>query len=70
MSVLVLRDGLIDTIKNLHGITSDEAFARAIGVGARTVTRVRADPTSVQVPFIAGICTTFGYSPSDVVVAQ
>lgn len=70
MATLKLRPGILDTVRNLHGIKSDEALARAIGVSHRTLVRVRSDATSVQAPLIAGLCTTFGYAPSDIVTAE
>lgn len=70
MSTLKLRPGILDTIRNLHGITSDEALARAAGVSHRTIVRVRTDGTQVQASLIAGLCTAFGYTPSDIVVAE
>ncbi|MDU4831138.1 MAG: helix-turn-helix domain-containing protein [Actinomyces sp.] len=66
-ATLRLRPGLIENLKSLHKIRSDEALARAIGVGFRTLTRVKSDPTAVQVEMIAGICDTFNYAISDVV---
>lgn len=67
MSHLELRPGFIDTVKRLHGITSDEALAAAIGVGFRTLVRIKAHPEAIQSQAIAGFCSAFGYSPSDVV---
>lgn len=69
MSTLVLRNGLLDKLKRLHGFESDRALANAIGISFRTLARVKADPTLIQPAMIAGICIAFGYSPSDVVLA-
>ena len=67
MATLQLRGGLLDKLKEIHGIKSDAALANTIGVSHRTVTRVKANPATVQADMIAGICWAFGYSPSDVV---
>lgn len=67
MSHLELRPGFIDTVKRLHGIASDQALAAVVGVGYRTFVRVKANPSAIQTQMIAGFCSAFGYSPSDVV---
>ncbi|MCI2958184.1 helix-turn-helix domain-containing protein [Agromyces atrinae] len=68
MATAVLRPGLIDRLKSNSGITSDEAFARTIGISRATLSRVQAgEEPSVRV--IAGIAAAFGLSLGEVATA-
>lgn len=67
MAMAALRDGLIDRLKSNSGITSDDAFARTIGVSRNTLARVQAgELPSIRV--IAGIANAFGLSLGEVAV--
>lgn len=67
---LRLRTDFIERVKQIHGFKSDKALADTIGVGFRTLTRVKAHPETITTQIIAGFCVAFGYSPSDVVEVE
>ncbi|WP_100813916.1 helix-turn-helix domain-containing protein [Microbacterium lacus] len=68
MATAALRDGLLDRLKTNSGITSDEAFARTIGISRATLNRVQAgEEPSIRV--IVGIAHAFGLGLGEVAVA-
>lgn len=64
--VAVIRPGLLDRLKAQSGITSDDAFARTIGVSRATLHRLRSgeEPT---LRTIVGIAHAFGLGLGEVV---
>lgn len=63
-----IRDGLIDRLRNLSGITSDEAFARTIGTSRSTLADVKAGDREPSLAFAVGIAEAFGLGLSEIVV--
>ncbi|MGO3147123.1 MAG: helix-turn-helix domain-containing protein [Leucobacter sp.] len=54
-----LKPGLVDRLRETRGITSEEAFARYVGVDRTTLRRVVAG-SQPSGAFIACFCTSFG----------
>lgn len=63
-----IRDGLIDRLRTLSGITSDEAFARAIGTSRSTLADVKNGDREPSLAFAIGTADAFGLGLSEIVV--
>ncbi|MBH5301132.1 helix-turn-helix transcriptional regulator [Corynebacterium silvaticum] len=62
-----IRDGLIDRLRNMSGITSDEAFARTIGTSRSTLVDVKTGEREPSLAFAIGIAQAFGLGLSEIV---
>ncbi|WP_346921339.1 helix-turn-helix transcriptional regulator [Glutamicibacter creatinolyticus] len=54
-----IKDGLLDRLRNLTGITSDEAQARMLGVSRATIDRIK-NGEQPSAKFMAALCSTYG----------
>ncbi|VZH84155.1 helix-turn-helix transcriptional regulator [Corynebacterium rouxii] len=63
-----IRDGLIERLRNMSGITSDEAFARTIGTSRSTLVDVKSGEREPSLAFAVGIAQAFGLGLSEIVV--
>nr|DAS61472.1 MAG TPA: SOS-response transcriptional repressor [Caudoviricetes sp.] len=63
-----IRPGLLERLKRISGITSDETFARAIGTSRATLVEIRAGRRVPSMPFAVGVASAFGLGLSEVVV--
>ena len=62
---IALRPGLLDRLRRMSGLVSDEAFARAIGVTIEELRAVAAG-TAPSMRFIAGLGDAFGLSLGEI----
>lgn len=67
-TVIKVRPGLLDRLKENSGITSDEAFARTIGVSRQTLIATRSGEREPSIGFAVGVAQAFGLGLSEVVV--
>lgn len=67
-TVIKVRPGLLDRLKENSGITSDEAFARTIGVSRQTLIATRNGEREPSIGFAVGVAQAFGLGLSEVVV--
>lgn len=65
MSRIIVRPGLLDRVRRTHGIASNAAMARLIGVTEATYDRLRRGE-SPGGKTIALLCETFGFTPGEV----
>lgn len=63
-----IREGLIDRLRTLSGITSDEAFARTIGTSRKTLADVKSGNREPSLFFAIGIAEAFGLGLSEIIV--
>lgn len=63
-----IRPGLIDRLRQISGLASDEAFARAIGASRSTVAAVKAEEREPSMQFAVGIAEAFGLGLSEIIV--
>lgn len=63
-----IRPGLLDRLKKISGLVSDEAFARAIGTSRATLINVRNGEREPSMAFAVGIAQAFGLGLSEIVV--
>lgn len=63
-----IRDGLLERLRTMSGITSDEAFARTIGTSRTTLVDVKAGEREPSLAFAIGIADAFGLGLSEIVV--
>ncbi|RYE43686.1 MAG: transcriptional regulator [Hyphomicrobiales bacterium] len=68
MSAVHVRPGLLERLKKNSGITTDEAFARTIGVSRATLARVRDQGEAPSMGFAVGVAKAFGLGLSEIVV--
>ena len=64
--VAVIREGLLDRLKQQSGIKSDDAFARLIGTSRATLARYKAGE-EVSMRVAVGVATAFGLGLGEVV---
>lgn len=65
MSRIIVRPGLLDRVKRSHGIASDAAMARLIGVTETTYDRIRrGESPSAQTAAL--LCSAFNFTPGEV----
>ncbi|WCZ37828.1 helix-turn-helix transcriptional regulator [Corynebacterium jeddahense] len=67
-TVIKVRPGLLERLKENSGITSDEAFARTIGVSRQTLIATRNGEREPSIGFAVGVAQAFGLGLSEVVV--
>lgn len=67
MSVLIIRAGILDRLKDLRQIATDEAMARLGQVSLNTYKKYRDAEVSPSPVFIASICTAFDLSIGELV---
>lgn len=67
MAHLAIREGLLDRLKELRGISTDEAMARIGGVSLATYRRYR-DGSAPSAEFLANIGLAFGLSIGEIAV--
>lgn len=63
-----IREGLIERLRAMSGITSDEAFARTIGTSRKTLIDVKNGEREPSLAFAIGIADAFGLGLSEIVV--
>lgn len=70
MPRLIIRPNVLDKIKELKGINTDDAMAAIGGVSLSTYRRYKDGETSPSGDFIARMVVSFGYSIGLIVTVQ
>lgn len=65
---VMVRPGLLDRLRRNSGITSDDAFAAAIGTSRSTLVRIRDRGEEPSMGFAVGVAKAFGLGLGEVVV--
>ena len=66
MAQVQLREGILDRIQRLAGITSDQGMAGAIGMSVETYRRVKSGEQEPSLRFLAGLGGNFGYQLGEI----